>query len=57
MTFKADGFKHDPETNRVRLSKGKNLKDSRADFLLYEYQTRPDVTLSEVNSVQNVRAV
>jgi len=28
-----------------------------SDFLLCEYQTRPDVDLSEVNSVQNVRAV
>jgi len=57
VTFKEDGFKHDPENNRVRLSKGKNLKDNRSDFLLCEYQTRPDVDLSEVNQVQNVRAV
>ena len=57
VTFKADGFKHDPGNNRVRLSKGKNLKDHRSDFLLCEYQTRPDVDLSEVTKVQNVRAV
>jgi transposase len=57
VTFKADSFKHDSENNRVRLSKGKNLKDHRSDFLLCEYQTRPDVDLSEVNSVQTVRAV
>ena len=57
VTFKADGFKHDPENNRVRLSKGQNLKDSRSDFLLCEYQTRPDVDLAEVAQVQNVRAV
>ena len=48
---------HDSENNRVRLSKGKNLKDHRSDFLLCKYQTRPDVDLSEVNRVQNVRAV
>jgi len=35
----------------------RNLKDHFSDFLLCEYQTRPDVDLSEVNSVQNVRAV
>jgi len=26
VTFKEDGFKHDPDNNRVRLSKGSNLK-------------------------------
>jgi len=57
VTFKEDGFKHDPDNNRVRLSKGSNLKGYWSDFLLCEYQTRPDVDLSEVNSVQNVRAV
>jgi IS605 OrfB family transposase len=57
VTFKADGFKHDPENNRVRLSKGSNLKEYWSDFILCEYQTRPDVALSDVNKVQNVRAV
>jgi IS605 OrfB family transposase len=57
VTFKTDGFKHDPENDRVRLSKGQNLKNSRSDFLLCEYQTRPDVDLSDVTRVQNVRAV
>ncbi|WP_254535931.1 RNA-guided endonuclease InsQ/TnpB family protein [Halomarina litorea] len=57
VTFKADGFKHDPENNRVRLSKGSNLKEHFSDFLLCEYQTRSNVDLSEVNSIQNVRAV
>ena len=57
VTFKADGFKHDPENNRVRLSKGSNLKESWSGFLLCEYQTRPDVDLTEVKKVQNVRAV
>ncbi|GAB3316290.1 hypothetical protein GCM10027355_10350 [Haloplanus salinarum] len=53
VTFKEDGFKHDSENNRVRLSKGSNLKKHFSDFLLCEYQTRPDVDLS----VQNVRTV
>jgi len=57
VTFKVDGFKHDPENNRVCLSKGSNLKEYWSDFVLCEYQTRPDVDLSEVNTVQNVRAV
>jgi IS605 OrfB family transposase len=57
ITFKEDGFKHDTENNRVRLSKGSNLKDGRRDFLLCEYETRPDVALDDVQTVQNVRAV
>ncbi len=35
----------------------KDIQPTVSDFLLCEYQTRPDVDLSEVNSVQNVRAV
>ena len=31
VTFKEDGFKHDPENNRVRFSKGSNLKDHFSD--------------------------
>ncbi|ELY94389.1 transposase, IS605 OrfB family protein, partial [Natrialba chahannaoensis JCM 10990] len=38
-------------------SKGKNTKDYWSDFALCEYQTRPDVDLSTVESVQQVRAV
>ncbi len=57
VTFQTDGFKHDPKNDRVRLSKGSNLKESWSDFLLCEYQTRPDTDFSKVNSVQNVRAV
>jgi transposase, IS605 OrfB family, central region len=57
VTFKTDGFNHDPENNRARLSKGQNLKEHRSDFLLCEYQSRPDVDLSNVERVQNVRAV
>jgi IS605 OrfB family transposase len=57
VTFKEDGFNHDAEHDQVRLSKGTNLKDGRSDFILCEYETRPDVDLSEVSTVQNVRTV
>ena len=57
VTFKEDGFKHDPKHEQVRLSKGKNLKDSWGDFVLCEYETRNDVNLGAVDTVQNVRAV
>ena len=57
ITFKDAGFKLDTRYGRVRLSKGSNLKDYWSDFALCEYQTRPDVDLSTVESVQQVRAV
>ncbi|ERG89966.1 MAG: transposase, partial [halophilic archaeon J07HX5] len=57
VTFKANGFKHDPDHDQVRLSKGANLKDGRSDFVLCEYDTRNDVDLGTVDTVQNVRAV
>ena len=57
VTFKQIGFTHDPEHNRVRLSKGSNLKSHFSDFILCEYETRPDVDLSDVDRIQQVRAV
>jgi len=54
VTFKEDGFKHDPDHDRIRLSKGSNLKDSWSDFVLCEYAADPDV---DVQNVQQVRAV
>lgn len=54
VTFKQAGFKHDRTHSRMRLSKGRNLKQSRDDFVLCEYETRPDV---EIENVQQVRAV
>jgi putative transposase len=54
VTFKEDGFKHDPENGRVRLSKGRNLKDGWSDFILCQYATDSDVT---IENVQQVRAV
>ncbi|WP_135824012.1 RNA-guided endonuclease InsQ/TnpB family protein [Halorussus ruber] len=57
VTFKHKGFKLDTQYNRVRLSKGSNLKEYWSDFILCEYQTRPDVDLSTVENVQQVRAV
>ena len=56
VSFKAAGFKHDAQFQRVRLSKGRNLKEHRSDFVLCEFELRPDVDLSEW-SVQQVQAV
>jgi len=57
ITFKNKGFKLDTQYNRVRLSKGSNLKNYWSDFILCECQTRPDIDLSTVENVQQVRAV
>lgn len=57
VIFKDNGFKHDPKHNQVRLSKGENLEDGWGDFILCEYDTRNDVDLRSVDTVQNVRAV
>ena len=57
VTFKVAGFKIDTKNGRVRLSKGENHKSHLTDFVLCEIQTRPDVDLSAVESVQQVRAV
>ncbi|WP_397541133.1 RNA-guided endonuclease InsQ/TnpB family protein [Salinarchaeum sp. IM2453] len=57
ITFKEDGFKLDTKHQQVRLSKGKNLKDGWADFVLCEYDTGPDASLAGVEDVQQVRAV
>ncbi len=56
MTWKQKGFRHDPKHDRVRLSKGANHKEHpRArEYILVEYETRPDV---EVENIQHVRAV
>ncbi len=54
VTFKEDGFKHDPENGRIRLSKGRNLKESWSDFILCEYEADPDAA---IENVQQVRAV
>ena len=56
VLFKAAGFKHDTQFQRVCLSKGRNLKEHRSDFVLCEYELRPNVDLSEW-SIQQVRAV
>ena len=57
VTFKQAGFKIDTKYNRVRLSKGSNLKEYWSDFILCEFHTRPDGDLSTVESIQQVRAV
>ena len=56
VTFKQKGFKHDAANNRLRLSKGSNLKDGWSDFILCEYDAiGPRRTT--VENVQQVRAV
>lgn len=58
ITFKKTGFKHDGKHGYIRLSKGRNLKESRSDFVLCAYETRPDVDLdAELVSIQQIRAV
>lgn len=57
VTFKEDGFKLNTDHQQVRLSKGKNLNDGRSDFILCEYETGPDADLTDVERVQQVRAV
>ena len=57
VTFKQKGFKLDTQYDRVRLSKGSNLKEYWSDFVLCKYQTRPDVALSTVENVQQVKIV
>jgi putative transposase len=59
VTWKNNGFKLDTKNNRVRLSKGANMKPSRyaADYILCEYEEQADYTLADVHRVQTVRAV
>ncbi|WP_121744269.1 RNA-guided endonuclease InsQ/TnpB family protein [Natronorubrum halophilum] len=57
ITFKGAGFKVDTKYGRIRLSKGRNLKEYWSDFILCDIQTRPDIDLDDVKSVQQVRAV
>ncbi|GAA0472956.1 RNA-guided endonuclease TnpB family protein [Halococcus dombrowskii] len=56
VTFKQKGFRHDAANDRIRLSKGSNLKDGWSDFILCEYDVigPRDTT---VENVQQVRAV
>ena len=56
ITFKAAGFKHDTHNNRVRLSKGKNLKEEWSDFVLCEYDAIGPSGRT-IENVQQVRAV
>lgn len=58
ITFKEAGFKHDTKHGYLRLSKGRNFKAHRGDFVLCSYETRPAVDLSDESvSVQQVHAV
>ncbi|AOW80446.1 IS1341-type transposase [Halodesulfurarchaeum formicicum] len=59
VTWKNNGFKLDTDNNRVRLSKGANMKPSRyaADYILCEYEEQADYSLDDIDRVQTVRAV
>ena len=59
VTWKNSGFRVDTKYGRVRLTKGRNHKASRyaRDYILCDYEIRPDVDLRSVDSVQQVRAV
>jgi len=56
VTWKQNGIRHDTKNNRVRLSKGANHKEHPKawEYILVEYETRPDVT---IENLQQVRAV
>jgi putative transposase len=59
VTFKQKGFKHDDQYDRVRLSKGANLKDGGRyahDFVLCEYDVigPPGTTVENVQQVRTV---
>lgn len=56
ITWKANSFKIDTKNQRVRLSKGANMKSSpRArEYTLVKYETRPDITLENVSQVRAV---
>ncbi len=54
MTWKKKGIKHDDKHEQLRLSKGSNLKQGRSDFILAEYETRPDVTVENIQQVRGV---
>ena len=56
VTWKQNGFRHDTENNRIRLSKGANHKEypNAWEYILVEYETRPGV---DVENLQQVRAV
>ena len=41
VTWKKKAIKHDDKHGQLRLSEGFNLKESRSDFILAEYATRP----------------
>jgi putative transposase len=55
ITWKQQGIRHDTKHGHIRLSKGKNHKAGPgSDYILCEYETRPDVT---IENLQQVRAV
>ncbi len=56
VTWKGNGIRLDAKNNRVRLSKGRNQKEHRSDYILCEYELPPEISLSDEH-LQQVRAV
>ncbi len=54
VTWKKDAIWHDEHNNRLRLSKGSNHKTKRDDYILCEFETRPDVTVEGIQVVRSV---
>jgi putative transposase len=58
VTWKQQGIRLDTKNHRVRLSKGKNHKKYRSDYVLCNYQLHdPERSLEDIESLQQVRAV
>jgi putative transposase len=58
ITWKQQGIRLDTKNHRVRLSKGKNHKQYRSDYVLCNYQLHdPERSLEDIESLQQVRAV
>ncbi|ERG94289.1 MAG: hypothetical protein J07HQW2_00723 [Haloquadratum walsbyi J07HQW2] len=49
-----NSIRHNAKHSQIRLFKGFNLKDNQSDFILIEYETRPDVTVENIQQVQAV---
>jgi putative transposase len=47
----------DSKHDKLRLSKGFNLKTHHSEFILTEDETRPDVTVEKSSSVSTARSV
>jgi len=50
---KKTGSNTTQKNNRIRLSKGRNLKEHWSDFILCEIEIRPDVTIENVGQSES----